>query len=111
MLGVGLPMLGTQLPLVWKDPTCHRTPSLPQLPSPRAATTEAGAPDSPCSATREVTAVRNLCTETKDFAATKESPSAAMKTQSSPKKKKRIEEFPGGSVVRNSELPVQGAQV
>ena len=53
--------------LVWEDSTCCRATkpvSAPQL-SPRAATTEACVPHSPCSTTREATAMKCCSTAMK----------------------------------------------
>ena len=68
------------LSLAWDDPTCCGTTKPVQsqllnlrsatqdrqLPSPHAATAEAGAPEGPCSATREAAAVRSLCPATRE---------------------------------------------
>ena len=84
----------------------------PQLPSPGAATAEAGAPWSLRSAARDATATRSPARKLKTLLRLQKAraqqlrPSAVKK-----KKKKRIQEFPGGSVVGNSKLPLQGAQV
>ena len=111
-LGVCLPMPGTQLPLVWKHSTCRRTPRLArrnyqahelQLLKPTRPGARAPQQETPlqCEAPRKLKTLLRL----------QKARAQQWRTSAVKKKKKRIEEFPGGSVVGNSELPLQGAQV
>ena len=79
------------------DPWPGKIPHAAWQLSPRAATTEACIPWSPCSTTREATSTRSLGTVTKDeplLAATKENPHAMMQTQHSSQILKRQKNLP-----------------